>query len=72
MRYLTIVALAAVSLAVTGCYVQSLHPLYTEDELTFDAGLVGTWADPKEPDESVAAGVMPAAGRSAGGTPELL
>ena len=52
MRILAVVAVAAVSLALAGCYVQSVHPLHTEDKLTVDPGLVGTWADEKEPGES--------------------
>ena len=52
MRLLAVVAVAAVSLALAGCYVQSVHPLITEDKLIFDPNLVGTWADAKEPGES--------------------
>jgi len=51
MRILAAFAAAAVSLLLAGCYVQSVHPLYTEDKLTFDPGLVGTWADAEEPGE---------------------
>lgn len=31
------------AIAASGC-VQSLHPLYTDKELVFEPGLVGTWA----------------------------
>lgn len=53
MRIITVLAAAAALLLLAGCYVQSAYPLYTEDNLTFDPGLVGTWADPEEPDEPV-------------------
>lgn len=39
---LFILALSACA-ALAGCYVQSLHPLATDDIMTFDAELVGTW-----------------------------
>jgi hypothetical protein len=42
-RLLSLVALLAFSL-LTGC-IQSLHPYYTEGSLTYDAALVGSWAD---------------------------
>ena len=32
-----------VCLALSGCYVQSLHPLASDEIITFDADLVGTW-----------------------------
>jgi len=53
VRIITVLAAAAALLLLAGCYVQSAYPLYTEDNLTFDPGLVGTWADPEEPDEPV-------------------
>jgi hypothetical protein len=62
MRIVAVVAVTAVSLALAGCHVQSIYPLYTEDKLTFDPGLVGTWADPGEPDESI---VFEASGENA-------
>lgn len=40
MRTLLLTAL----LFVTGC-VQSLHPFYTEEQLTFDKNLIGYWTD---------------------------
>jgi len=52
MRIFAVFAVAAVSLALSGCYVQSVHPLHTEDKLIVDPGFVGTWADAKEPGES--------------------
>jgi len=39
---LFILALSACA-ALAGCYVQSLHPLATDNIMTFDAELVGTW-----------------------------
>lgn len=53
MRIVLVAASAAVLLMLSGCYVQSVYPLYTEDELTFDPGLVGKWADPEEPEEPI-------------------
>ncbi len=33
----------AVTILATGCWVRSLHPIYTEKDLIFDENLVGTW-----------------------------
>jgi hypothetical protein len=39
-----LLALAAVVCAtLTGCYVQSLHPLYSDRTSIFDPALIGTW-----------------------------
>jgi len=38
-----ILAASTVCLALAGCYVQSLHTLASDDVMTFDAELVGTW-----------------------------
>jgi hypothetical protein len=35
--------MSVASLALVGCYVQSLHTLASDDIATFDAELVGTW-----------------------------
>ncbi len=32
-------------LCSTGCVVQSMHPLYTEQDVVFDPNLVGLWSD---------------------------
>jgi hypothetical protein len=32
----------------TGCFVRSLHPLYTEQDIVFEPGLVGRWNDDDE------------------------
>ena len=32
-----------ISLLIAGCYIQSLNPIYSDETLTFDSGLVGTW-----------------------------
>jgi hypothetical protein len=34
---------STVCLALAGCYVQSLNPLDSDNVVTFDAELVGTW-----------------------------
>ena len=39
---LLVLALSACA-TLAGCYVQSLHPLASDDVMTFDAELVGTW-----------------------------
>lgn len=36
--------LAGICLWVAGCYIQSLNPIYDEETLTFDLGLVGKWS----------------------------
>jgi hypothetical protein len=36
-------ALAAAVLGNSGCYVASLYPFYTSEDVVFDAGLLGTW-----------------------------
>jgi hypothetical protein len=30
---------------MTGCFVLSVHPLYFENDLVFESGLVGTWGE---------------------------
>jgi hypothetical protein len=40
---------------LSGC-VQSLHPFYTEAQLTYDPSLVGTWAPPEEGERLVITG----------------
>lgn len=32
-------------LSMTGCFVLSVHPLYFEENLIFEPGLVGTWGE---------------------------
>jgi len=53
MRILAVAAVVMAALTLAGCYVQSVCPLYSTDKLTFDPGLVGTWVDPEEPDETI-------------------
>jgi hypothetical protein len=43
--------LVCLALGTIGCYVQSLHPLYTDTTISFDPELVGTWT--AEDDEFV-------------------
>ena len=38
-----VLAASTVCLALAGCYVQSLNTLVTDDIVTYDADLVGTW-----------------------------
>lgn len=42
-RLRLLLAALAVCLALAGCYVQSLNTLVTDDIVTYDADLVGTW-----------------------------
>lgn len=44
MKKLIIPTLAAVAIILAGC-VQSLHPLYTDKDIVFEPGLVGTWSE---------------------------
>ncbi|HEU4365891.1 MAG TPA: hypothetical protein VFT13_10570 [Candidatus Krumholzibacteria bacterium] len=50
-RALPAVAVAACA-TLTGCYVQSLHPLYSDRTSIFDPALIGTWVA-EEDDEFV-------------------
>lgn len=43
-----LLALACALAAGMGCYVQSIHPLYTDKTMTFDADLVGTWVSQED------------------------
>jgi hypothetical protein len=45
---LEIIAFYTLALILGGCVVQSVHPLFSENELIFDANLVGTWVE-KDP-----------------------
>jgi hypothetical protein len=45
MRLKTIPIILAAALLVQGCFVLSLHPLYTEKDVVFDERLVGTWIE---------------------------
>lgn len=47
---ITALLLAATVCALAGCYVHSLHPLYTDRTTIFDPSLIGTWV--AEEDES--------------------
>jgi hypothetical protein len=33
------------ALLLTGCWMQSLHPIYTDDTVVFEESLVGNWTD---------------------------
>ncbi len=43
MRSIKILVLSVIALFVASCLVTSVHPLYTEKDLTFVPELVGTW-----------------------------
>ena len=48
MRRFFWITLFGVALASLGCVVPSLSPLFTDDDLVFDAQLVGPWIDDDE------------------------
>jgi hypothetical protein len=44
-----VLALACTALAaLSGCYVQSIRPAYTEKTMTYDAALAGTWVSDED------------------------
>ena len=43
--------LLSLAVVLTGCLVTSVYPFYTEKDLSFEPGLVGQWANPKESGE---------------------
>jgi hypothetical protein len=43
MRSLRIFILSVIAVFMASCFVTSLHPLYTEEDLTFVPELLGTW-----------------------------
>jgi len=47
MRRIFWITLIGTALAGLGC-VPTLHPLFTEDDLVFDARIIGAWADEDE------------------------
>ena len=47
-RILAILGTVLVSALTTGCFVRSLHPLYTEQDIVFEPDLVGLWNDDDE------------------------
>ena len=40
-----LIFLSGVLLLLSGCIVQSLHPLYTDENVIFDMRLIGQWAE---------------------------
>src|SRR4051794_33829874 len=44
-RVLTVMALAVLSAAASGCLVLSLAPLYDSESMGWDARLIGSWID---------------------------
>ncbi|HLG13880.1 MAG TPA: hypothetical protein VJH03_05040 [Blastocatellia bacterium] len=51
MRYITASLMIGLALFLTAC-VPSLHPLYTEKDLTFDPALLGEWRETKPDSKS--------------------
>jgi hypothetical protein len=46
-------AFAALALLLTGCWQKSLHAFYKENQLTYDAALLGEWREPdKAPEDA--------------------
>src|ERR1051326_507293 len=50
---LLLTATAIAALLLGGCFVPSVNPLYTEKDLIFDPGLVGTWSEGNEAERQV-------------------
>lgn len=48
MKKITWVSAFAGVFVLAGCYVPSLHPLYTKQDLMFNPDLVGQWTDAKD------------------------
>lgn len=48
MRRIFWITLIGAALASLGCVVPTLHPLFTEDDLVFDAQMIGPWAEDDE------------------------
>jgi len=44
MRTMKLMVIAVLLLAAAGC-IRSIHPLYTEKDLVYERGLLGTWVD---------------------------
>ena len=40
-------------LMIAGCAPNTIHPIYTDQDLIFDPALLGMWVDPDSPDESL-------------------
>jgi hypothetical protein len=38
-------------LILSGCFVLSVHPLYFEDDLIFEQGLIGTWGEDEDKED---------------------
>ncbi len=49
MRTVMFLVVCGLAILVEGC-VRSLHPLYTEENLVFEAALVGTWIEDEDGD----------------------
>ncbi|HEX9699893.1 MAG TPA: hypothetical protein VGD06_10575 [Acidobacteriota bacterium] len=45
MRSSRLLAALVGALLLTGCWMQSLHPIYTDDTVVFEESLVGNWTD---------------------------
>ncbi len=43
MRFVRIFVLCVIAVFMASCFVTSMHPLYTEKDLTFAPELLGTW-----------------------------
>jgi hypothetical protein len=47
-RPLVLAFACAMLAALSGCYVQSIHPAYTEKTMAYDGDLVGTWVSDED------------------------
>jgi hypothetical protein len=50
MTRMSPVIAAAVCIFLAGCPTRSLSPLFTQDDISFNAELIGTWKNVKDPD----------------------
>lgn len=51
MRAIKLAAILTIALFCVGCWVLSFHPLYTDKDIVFEPGLLGTWTDPDDPED---------------------
>lgn len=45
MKTRNIIFIGILALAISGCFVKSLHPFYEESDVVFNKKMVGTWLD---------------------------
>ncbi len=53
MRFKYLLTALTLAVLLNGCAVRSLNPLYTEKDVAFDPGLLGTWTERDDADSNV-------------------